>query len=365
MILGQKQVDYTGGSYPILLAEDFQGLRAELDKISKISSVIIITERSIGQMYLKYVENELSGLSVPVQIIYTKGSEKNKHIDRVKKVYHAFIDGNADRKALVLALGGGVVGDFAGFIAATYQRGVRFVQIPTTLLASVDSSVGGKVAVNLDKGKNMVGSFHQPEFVFIPSFVMATLSEKDWRCGLAEILKHSLLNGGEMWSDFRSHNRSDILTDSPILRKMILDSVAFKASVVAQDEKEGGLRQILNLGHTTAHAIESLTKYKKYSHGEAVSIGLITALLLSRKVGFSDDQIREIAEVMRGYGLPVFDSSKAGDIVSHMEHDKKKVGNDLKFVLLEEIGKPLYGISVSRKEIIDTWKEQRSAYENF
>jgi 3-dehydroquinate synthase len=354
------QVVHSNGSYPVKMYPDFNGLKNELESIPNVSRFIFITERSISQIYSKYIESELAGMNIPVHTIFIKGGEKNKHIDRMKKIFNEIIDIGGDRKSVIVALGGGVVGDFAGFIAASYQRGIRFVQIPTTLLACVDSSVGGKVAVNVDKGKNMIGAFHQPILVYIPLFTLSTLHEKQWRCGLAEILKHSLLAGGELWNDFKSHTRKDITIQSNILMKMILDSVRFKASIVGQDEKESGLRQILNLGHTTAHAIESFTKYKKYSHGEAVAIGLITALILSRKIGFNSEKVKEIISIMKDYNLPIKDESKATELWKHMSHDKKKEGNELKFVLLEEIGLPKYGINMQSKEIISALKEQRN-----
>lgn len=364
MLVGSKNVNHSLGNYDILLHRDFTGLSGELLKLSEkknISNLLIITERNIAQLYIKYLESELKGIGIPVNIVFMKGGEKNKHIDRVKKIYHQMVDLGCDRKTVVLALGGGVVGDFAGFIASTYQRGVRFVQIPTTLLASVDSSVGGKVAVNLNRGKNMVGTFHQPELVFMPLFTLSTLPKKEWRCGLAEICKHSLLSGGEMWEDFRSHTKKDIHHESEILVKMVLDSVGFKSKIVSQDEKEGGLRAILNFGHTTAHAIESYTKYSKYSHGEAVAIGMVTALLLSSKVlEFPKEKMPGILEAMKGYDLPVYDSTDPADLVEHMEHDKKKEGNALKFVLLRDIGHYEFGVDVARKDIQKIWKEQVS-----
>jgi 3-dehydroquinate synthase len=356
----EVQVVHSNGSYPVKMYPDFIGLKNELESIPNVSRFIFITERSISQIYSKYIESELAGLNIPINTIFIKGGEKNKHIDRMKKIFNEIIEIGGDRKSVIVALGGGVVGDFAGFVAASYQRGIRFVQIPTTLLACVDSSVGGKVAVNVDKGKNMIGAFHQPILVYIPLFTLSTLPEKQWRCGLAEILKHSLLAGGELWNDFKSHTRKEVNIHSNILKKMILDSVRFKASIVGQDEKESGLRQILNLGHTTAHAIESFTKYKKYSHGEAVAIGLITALILSRKIGFNSEKIKEIISIMKNYNLPTKDESKSSELWKHMSHDKKKEGNELKFVLLEDIGMPKYGISLVSKEIISALKEQRN-----
>ncbi len=355
--LDEYIVSHSSGSYPILFYKNFTGLKDEILKLENFSSLTIFTERNISQIYLKYLEKELAGIGVPVFIMYLKGGEKNKHIDRLKKVYNQLVETGVDRKGIFLALGGGVVGDFTGFVAATYQRGVRFVQVPTTLLACVDSSVGGKVAVNVDSGKNIVGAFYQPEFVFIPAFCLSTLAEREWRCGFAEIAKHSLLAGNRMWEDFRSHSRRDI--ESDLLVRMIMDSVKFKADIVSKDEKEQGIRQILNLGHTTGHALESLTGYKVFSHGEAVSIGIMTALILSREfTGFPNEKIHQVSEAFVRYGLPLFHKTKSKDLIKHMKYDKKKQGSDLKFVLLTDIGSPIFGVSVNKEAIQKAWKEQ-------
>jgi 3-dehydroquinate synthase len=360
MKLQTREVIGDGFSYPVELYTDLAGFKERLSSLTKASQFIIITNREIAGIYEKYMIQEIKSLSIPFRIIYVKPGEKNKHIDRVKKVYHELVKFDADRKAVIIAFGGGVVGDFAGFIAATYQRGIRFVQVPTTLLACVDSSVGGKVAVNLDLGKNMVGAFYQPEFVFAPLFALSTLPSKEWSCGIAEIVKHAFLDGGAFLNRIESVSRKDFYAESEILRYSIDESVRYKSSVVAQDEKEGGLRAILNLGHTTGHAIESLTKYSKYSHGEAVSIGLMTALLLSKKVlGFSDENIQRAIRIMKALELPLVVKEKASDVVSHMDHDKKKEGKTLKFVLLEDFGKPKFGVSVDRDLILETIKFQK------
>lgn len=360
MKLQSRSVAGEGFSYPVELHSDLSGLQERLTSLKGVSQFFVITNREIAGIYEKYLATELKSLSIPFHIIYVKPGEKNKHIDRVKKVYHELIKKEADRKAVIIAFGGGVVGDFAGFIAATYQRGIRFIQVPTTLLACVDSSVGGKVAVNLDLGKNMVGAFYQPEFVYAPLFSLSTLPEREWSCGLAEIVKHAFLDGGDFLTRLEKVSRADFDADSEILRYCIDESVRFKSSVVAQDEKEGGLRAILNLGHTTGHAIESVTKYAKYSHGEAVSMGLMTALLLSKKIlGFSDDNLERAVKIMKSLKLPLVMKERASEIVMHMEHDKKKEGNSLKFVLLEDFGKPKFGVSVERDLILETIKLQK------
>lgn len=360
MKLSECEIIGQGFRYPIELHEDFQGLSEKLNSLPKVSKVYVLTSREIAGIYEKYITKELNSLNVPFSFIYLKPGEKNKHIDRVKKVYNQLIETDADRKAVVIAFGGGVVGDFAGFIAATYQRGVRFVQVPTTLLACVDSSVGGKVAVNVDSGKNMVGAFYQPEFVFAPLFTLSTLPEKEWSCGLAEIVKHAFLDGGDFLDKISKTKRSDFSANSPTLRYAIEESVRVKSGIVSQDEKETGLRAVLNLGHTTGHAIESLTQYKKYSHGEAVAVGLVTALLLSRElVGFSESNFQKAITLMKQLELPTRLGEKPDEILKHMEHDKKKEGTSLKFVLLEDFGKPKFGVSVDRKTIFEILKRQK------
>ncbi|MCH1917656.1 3-dehydroquinate synthase [Leptospira noguchii] len=338
-------------SVPVHLHSDLSGLSEEIAKLPGITSVFLITERSIHSIYSKYLERELS--SFPIKTIYIKGGEKSKHINRTGEVYNQLIEYGADRKSLILAFGGGIVGDFAGFIASTYLRGIRFVQIPTTLLACVDSSVGGKVAVNADFGKNMIGSFYQPEFVFAPLSVLSTLSDREWRCGQAEVIKHSLLSGGEYWEKVKAHSFKDLNVNSTILPYLIAESVRFKANVVSNDEKETGLRKILNLGHTTAHAIESVTKYKKYSHGEAVAIGLVTALLLSERYsGLDSVTTKETIESLKRYGLPFQTKLKSKQLAKHMLHDKKNVGGSIRFVLLKSPGSPVFDITVDSEDII-------------
>ncbi len=360
MILHTREVTGQGFSYPVELYEDLTGFQEKIKTLKNVSKLFILTNREVAGIYQKYLIEELKNLQIPYHFIYLKQGEKNKHIDRVKKVYHELVKQDADRKAVIIAFGGGVIGDFAGFIAATYQRGIRFVQVPTTLLACVDSSVGGKVAVNLDLGKNMVGAFYQPEFVFAPLFTLSTLPKKEWSCGLAEIVKHAFLDGGDFLSKIENCSRKDISATSEILRYAIDESVRFKSKIVAIDEKEGGLRAILNLGHTTGHAIESLTKYSKYSHGEAVAMGLITALLLSKQIlGFSQENLDRALKIMKSLELPFSIKEKASEVVNHMEHDKKKEGNLLKFVLLEDFGKPKFGVNVDRQMILETIKIQK------
>jgi len=360
MILQSRTVEGAGFKYNVELHEDLGGLREKLENLKKVSRFIIITNRDIAGIYEKYLIKEIRSIKIPYHIIYVKAGEKNKHIDRMKKVFHEMVKQDTDRKAVVIAFGGGVVGDFAGFVAATYQRGIRFVQVPTTLLACVDSSVGGKVAVNLDLGKNMIGAFHQPEFVFAPLFTLSTLPSREWSCGIAEIVKHAFLEGGDFLEKISKSKRSDFTAESDLLRYSIDQSVRFKSEIVSQDEREGGIRAILNLGHTTGHAIESLTKYSKYSHGEAVAMGLVTALLLSERIlGFSREKLIKAIGIMKSLGLPRGIKENPSKIIEHMEHDKKREGDTLNFVLLEDFGKYKFGVPVERDLVLDILKFQK------
>ncbi|MCE9500310.1 MAG: 3-dehydroquinate synthase [Leptospira sp.] len=359
MLLSAERIKFGNTDYNILLHEDFRGLSEELAKFPGVSRYIVITEKKIASLFLKDLLKEISGLKIEIHIIYIPGKEKNKHIDKLKKTYHELLTAGADRKSVILALGGGVVGDYAGFVAATFLRGIRFIQIPTTLLACVDSSVGGKVAVNLDRGKNMVGAFYQPLLVYAPLFALGTLPKKEWRCGLAEVLKHSLLSGGTLFEVMKNHSFSDVTALSEITRIFISESVRYKASVVAEDEKETGKRAVLNLGHTTAHAIESATNYEKYSHGEAVSIGLVTALFLSvEKEGLPSPVLDIAIEIMKKYTLPFRDQTRPEKIIRHMQHDKKTENRILKFVLLKKVGEPTWGNAISEMEILEALNKQ-------
>lgn len=361
MQISSEKVEFGTTKYNVVLYENFEGLSMELQEIQNVSRLIIITEKKVSKLYLDSLLTELKQLSIPVGVIIIKGKEKNKHIDRLKKVYNQLIELNADRKSVILALGGGVVGDFSGFVAATFLRGIRFVQVPTTLLACVDSSVGGKVAVNADKGKNMIGAFHQPELVYAPLHTLKTLEEKEWKCGLAEVLKHSLLTGGEFFEKIKSANFESIY-DQNSIKVFISESVKFKTSIVAEDEKETGKRAILNLGHTLGHAIESLTNYKKYSHGESVAIGLVLALILSiEKAGFSDESFKEVLQIMKNLKLPLLDKKLSPEkLVEHMMHDKKTSDRKIKFILLNQVGNASFGNVIGEEEIVSAIKLQNS-----
>ncbi|MEQ9363109.1 MAG: 3-dehydroquinate synthase [Leptospirales bacterium] len=357
-------------SYPVYVETDFSRLRAGADFADLGASQFFLIsqtglEQSVVLAFMEAMRDRVPGGLSPERVILIGQGEASKHISRLAPVYNRLIELDVDRKSCLIALGGGVVGDFTGFVAATLLRGVSFVQVPTTLLAAVDSSVGGKTAVNVDRGKNMVGAFYQPRFVYFNTQFLRTLPRREWVCGLAEMVKHACLDEtGLLLADLERNG--DRLRDpgAPELRKAVLDSAAFKARVVSADEREGGLRAILNLGHTTAHSLESLTDYKRFSHGEAVARGLVTALLLSRRVlGLADAVVERYLKLFESLGLPGDTAGFApSEVLDHMRFDKKSVRGIPRFVLLEDAGRPRYGIQVPEAEFLAAFAEQAERF---
>lgn len=330
----------------------------------KASSVFLITQLGLESIEDSFLKG--SGLALPPERIVRIGQgEAAKHINVLGPIFNQLIRAGIDRNSLILALGGGVVGDLAGFVVATILRGVRFAQLPTTLLAAVDSSVGGKVAVNVDGGKNMVGAFYQPVFVYFNQSLLASLPESEWICGLAEMFKHGLIEeSGRVLTNLRASVGRLRTADSPDLRAAVLDSVAVKAGVVEQDVRENGLRAVLNLGHTTAHAIESATAHRRFSHGAAVSRGLATMLLLSRDVlGLPPGETEDLLAAMESFALPRDTAGlSAAELLEHMRFDKKTVAGVPKFVLLERRGRPIFGQDVSEEQFQQAWSEQAERF---
>ncbi len=359
MILAQEEIRFGTTNYNIFLSESFQGLSKEIAKLETISKLFILTEKKIFKLHGKAFSKELKLLDIPYSFIFIKGKEKNKHIDSLKQIYNTLILSHIDRKSAIVALGGGVVGDLTGFVAATMLRGLRFIQVPTTLLACVDSSVGGKVAVNVDRGKNMVGAFHQPDLVFAPIHTLYTLPKKEWRCGVAEVLKHSLLRGGGFFDRIIQSSTDAIMEDKHLLQYCITESVRYKAEIVAEDEKETGKRAVLNLGHTLGHAIESCTQYKKYSHGEAVGIGLLLALSLSyHKFGLDQTVLTQTLAFMKRSKFKLSDPTSPKKLLEHIKHDKKNQNGKIRFSLLRTLGDPVWNVEIEEKLILSLLKKQ-------
>jgi 3-dehydroquinate synthase len=355
------QVYVEAGLAPLCQAELFaQGDFSQCFVISQVG-----LEAPVLAPFLTQVRDHIPGGLPDQNVILIGQGEASKHLNHLGPVYNRLIEREVDRRSCLIALGGGVVGDLTGFVAATLLRGIHFVQIPTTLLAAVDSSVGGKTAVNVDRGKNMVGAFYQPRFVYFNTEFLRTLPEREWVCGLAEMVKHACLDeSGQILAHLEEHAALLRHPDAPELRRAVLDSAAFKASVVSQDEREQGMRAILNLGHTTAHAFESLTAYRRFSHGEAVARGLVTALLLSQIVtGLSDDALERYLALMARLGLPGDTAGFQGEeVLDHMRFDKKSVRGVARFVLLEGPGRPRHGIEVAEADFLAAFGRQTERF---
>lgn len=276
--------------------------------------------------------------------------ERTKSLAAVARLYDRFLNAGMDRRGLVVALGGGVVGDLAGFAAATYLRGVRYVQIPTTLLAQVDSSVGGKTGVDLARGKNLVGAFHQPSAVLIDPETLRTLPPRELRAGLAEVLKYGVLADADFFNKTVGAIPELLSRKAEALTAAIVRSCEIKADIVAQDESEQGLRATLNYGHTIGHALETVTAYRRYKHGEAVAIGMVSAALIGEAAGVTPRAVSDtLVFALEKAGLPVRfpgDVSPSA-VLAAAYRDKKATGGRLRFVLAEEIGRVRFGVEVS------------------
>jgi 3-dehydroquinate synthase len=271
----------------------------------------------------------------------------------VARVYEALILANADRASTLITFGGGVIGDLAGFAAATYLRGIALVHVPTTLLAQVDSAIGGKVGVNHTLGKNLIGAFYQPRAVVIDPSLLDTLPRREFRAGLYEVIKYGMTSSASLFERI-ARDRKAIFAKTPeVLAAIITEACRIKAAVVAQDEQEAGLRRILNFGHTAGHALEAVTKYRRYRHGEAVGFGMLVAAELAVARGaLADNDRQALANVITSLGpLPPIADIASSQILEAMQHDKKMVAGRLHFVLPTAIGATAIVDDVTEKEI--------------
>ncbi len=307
----------------------------------KAAAAFIVTDDNVAPLYLRAAQASLQGAGLPVETFIAGAGEESKSVACLERLWQVMAQAHLGRDACVVALGGGVVGDLAGFAAATYMRGVFFVQVPTTLLAMVDSSVGGKTAVNLPEGKNLAGSFYQPSYVCADTEVLSTLDEREWVCGCGEVTKSAALDGAAFFDWLRVHARALALRDSAATAEVIERCVDFKAGIVARDEQENsGVRECLNLGHTLGHAIEKLAGYGAYSHGAAVAEGVrFSAQLAEALCGADSAFTRELGDLLDRLGctrLPF--SAQPTQLMEVMRADKKNRAGEIRFVLLREPG---------------------------
>jgi 3-dehydroquinate synthase len=323
----------------------------------------IITDTNVGRRYAKIVFDSLVCAGFSPMLIVVPAGETAKSLKTVQTCYDHLAEQRLERKSFIVALGGGVVGDLAGFVAATYLRGIPFVQAPTTLLALVDSSVGGKVGVNLKAGKNLVGAFYQPKLVLCDLDTLKTLPEREFRAGLAEVIKYGIICDAKLFAQLERDLPKILNRDPKTLTAVIARCCEIKAEVVGKDETEGGLRAILNFGHTIGHAIENISGYGKFLHGEAISIGQVACAKLSREImGLPQGDVERIENLFRCAGLPVairLNVKQRQKLLAAMRHDKKVSGGEVKFVLAEKIGRVGYGNKVPAGLLEQSLKEPR------
>jgi 3-dehydroquinate synthase len=306
------------------------------------SHAVLITDERVQPLFAGALVTALEAASVRVHVLSVPAGEASKSVTQAERLWNELATAKTDRKSIVIALGGGVVGDLAGFVAATYARGLSFIQIPTTLLAQVDSSVGGKVGINLPSAKNIVGAFWQPAGVLIDLDVLMTLPEREYLSGLAEVVKYGVILDAEFFAYLEANVAGILTRDSGALEHIVARSCQLKATVVEQDEREEtGLRAVLNYGHTFCHAIETVTHYGQYLHGEAVACGMVYASRLAELLGrISGDVTIRQSNLLRKLRLPTSASGLAtDDLLAAMQHDKKAEHGRLKFVLPNTLGK--------------------------
>lgn len=343
-------VDLGSRSYQIAIGDRILNQTAEIvgswlkKAAGETLKCFIVTDTNVLQPHANTIRERLTKAGVTAKVVCIRAGESSKSLKEASELYDELVEFQADRQTVVIAVGGGVVGDLAGFVAATYARGLRFVQVPTTLLAMVDSSVGGKTGINHPSGKNLIGAFHQPAGVLIDTSVMTTLPDRDYRSGLAEVVKYGVIMD-EHFFEYLERHAPDLNDRNPeIVAHVVRRSCELKAQVVREDEREtSGVRAILNYGHTYAHAFEALAGYGKLLHGEAVAIGMICGSRLALKLGrITEDDLHRQKQLLTQLHLPVFVPeevlSQQDKVVGRMLLDKKTVSGDLKFVLPDRIG---------------------------
>jgi 3-dehydroquinate synthase len=306
-----------------------------------LSHAVVITDENVETPHARSVAASLANAGAQVDLLVVDAGESSKSVGTAGQLWNKLVEIGADRKTVVVAVGGGVIGDLAGFVAASYARGLPFVQVPTTLLAQVDSSVGGKVGINLSGGKNLVGAFWQPAGVLIDTHVLATLPPREYRAGLAEVVKYGVILDADFFEYLEHHVVGLNHRDPPILEHVIRRCCRLKADVVEADEREEtGQRAVLNYGHTFCHALETITAYGQYLHGEAVAIGMLCASRLAERLGRVDaDFTSRQRRLLSALGLPVgFPDVDRDALVAAMAHDKKVEHGKLRFVLPTRMG---------------------------
>lgn len=351
-LLVKREGDFT---YPITFYSDFSGLSREVESLeNRGKRLCIVTDSHVAPLYLETVKKELEKTGREIYSYILPAGEENKNLEEIQGIYEFLINNHFDRKDLLAALGGGVVGDMTGFSAATYLRGIDFIQIPTTLLAQVDSSIGGKTGVDFKQYKNMVGAFHQPLLVYMNVATLKTLSDREFACGMGEVIKHGLIRSREYNSWLTEHSGEILSREEKTCQEMIYQSCVIKKTVVENDPTEKGERAVLNMGHTVGHAVEKLKDFTM-PHGQCVAVGCMASAWLSRKKGLlSNEEYLETAEQMKLFGLPLaVEGLSAKDILDTTKSDKKMEKGHIKFVLMEKPGYAVVDTGVTDEELLE------------
>lgn len=347
------QVELGDRSYPIYIGAGNLDKSELLTRHIKSKQVVVVTNETVAPLYLERVSRHLQDYQV--ETIVLSDGEQFKTLETLNIIFDALLAKKFSRNATLIALGGGVVGDLSGFAAACYQRGIPFIQIPTTLLSQVDSSVGGKTGVNHALGKNMLGAFYQPQSVIIDVDVLDTLDDRQLAAGVAEVIKYGLIRDASFFLWIESNIEKIMARDKMALTYIIEQSCQSKAEIVAADERESGIRAILNLGHTFGHAIEAGMGYGEYLHGEAVAIGTCQAAELSCELGWlSHTDVTRIKTLFQNAALPIKapSSLSAETFLELMAVDKKNVDGDIRLILLKEIGEATLPVAVEQKQLL-------------
>ena len=333
-------IDLGDRSYDILIGEQLLGASTTWAHLPKAATALIVTNKTVGPIYAERLQAAIAPLYKSVHTVVLPDGENHKDWQTLNLIFDALLGKGADRKTVLFALGGGVVGDMTGFAAACYMRGVPFVQVPTTLLAQVDSSVGGKTAINHPIGKNMIGAFYQPQRVVCDLDTLQTLPQREMSAGLAEIIKYGPIADMPFLDWIDAHLDALMARDPQALAHAVKRSCEIKAWVVSQDEREGGIRAILNFGHTFGHAIEAGLGFGEWLHGEAVGCGMVMASHLSQRLGLVDEAfVSRFTALIARAGLPVVGPKLGADeYLHHMRVDKKAEAGEIKFVLIDKPG---------------------------
>ena len=353
-------IDLPGHAYPVYLGRGSLQISTSWARRLGDGEVLVVSNETVAPLYLETLVDSLGDRSCETLLL--PDGEQYKTMDTWQRILDRLVEIRARRDATLLALGGGVVGDITGFAAACYMRGVRFVQAPTTLLAQVDASVGGKTGVNHVRGKNLVGAFHQPAAVVIDSATLDTLPEREFNAGMAEVVKYGAIGDAPFFDWLENHADAIVARDESAIDLLIERSVRNKAEIVRQDEKEAGVRALLNLGHTFGHALESETAYRRFLHGEAVAIGMVTAARLSERRGLCGPGVsKRIVRLLERFSLPVAipEDLEIQGIAEALVLDKKALASGLRLVLLNSIGDASIDRSSSQEDIVRALHDSR------